>query len=90
MYPNGFPRRVLACANPGLAGAPYAVGTLWAAVQYPRAGEMAPAHRHTPAALRFVLEGSGVWTRVDGDPAPMGADAPVLGALGLYREKAGR
>ena len=68
---RGGDRRVLACANPGLDGAPYAVSTLWAAVQYLRGHEVAPAHRHTPAALRFVVEGSGVWTLVDGDPLHM-------------------
>lgn len=36
---RGGDRRVLACANPGLGGAPYAVGTLWAAVQYLGPGE---------------------------------------------------
>lgn len=75
---RGGDRRVLACANPGLGGAPYAVSTLWAAVQYLGAHEVAPAHRHTPAALRFVLEGSGVWTLVDGDPVAMSAGDLVL------------
>ncbi len=49
------------------------MSTLWAAVQYLGPHEVAPAHRHTPAALRFVLEGSGVWTLVDGDPLAMSA-----------------
>ncbi|MGW4793723.1 cupin domain-containing protein, partial [Nonomuraea sp. NPDC004297] len=34
-------------------------------------GEDAPEHRHTQHAFRFVVEGSGVWTVVDGDPVPM-------------------
>ncbi len=42
-----------------------------AAVQILNPGEAAPAHRHTPAAVRFVLEGQGVWTLVDGDPVVM-------------------
>src|SRR5687767_8228609 len=63
---RGGDRRVLACCNPGLEGAPFAVSTLWAAVQYLRGHEVAPAHRHTPAALRFIVEGQGVWTLVDG------------------------
>jgi gentisate 1,2-dioxygenase len=75
---RGGDRRVLACANPGLAGAPYAVSTLWAAVQYLGPHEVAPAHRHTPAALRFVLEGEGVWTLVDGDPLAMSAGDLLL------------
>lgn len=68
---RGGDRRVLACANPGLGGAPYASSTLWAAVQYLGPGEVAPAHRHTPAALRFILSGDSVWTLVDGDPLHM-------------------
>jgi gentisate 1,2-dioxygenase len=83
---RGGDRRVLACANPGLGGAPYAVGTLWAAVQQLNAGEVAPAHRHTPAALRFVLEGSGVWTVIDGDPVPMAAGDLVLTPSWTFHE----
>ncbi|WP_432838495.1 cupin domain-containing protein [Dactylosporangium sp. CA-092794] len=75
---RGGDRRVLACANPGLGGAPYASSTMWAAVQYLGPGELAPAHRHTPAALRFVLSGSGVFTLVDGDPLYMSRGDLVL------------
>lgn len=75
---RGGDRRVLACCNPGLGGAPYALPTLWAAVQFLRAHEVAPAHRHSPAALRFVVEGEGVFTLVDGDPLHMAAGDLVL------------
>ncbi|HXM58357.1 MAG TPA: hypothetical protein VOB72_23350, partial [Candidatus Dormibacteraeota bacterium] len=64
---RGGERRVLALANPGLGGLPYTSSTLWGAYQYLGPRESAPAHRHTPSALRFVVEGSGVWTTVDGD-----------------------
>ena len=83
---RGGDRRVLACVNPGLAGAPYAVSTLWAAVQYLGPHEVAPAHRHTPAALRFILEGSGVWTLVDGDPLSMSAGDLILTPSWNYHE----
>lgn len=75
---RGGDRRVLACVNPGLGGAPFATTTLWAAVQYLGPGELAPAHRHSPAALRFVLEGQGVWTLVDGDPLHMSRGDLIL------------
>jgi gentisate 1,2-dioxygenase len=75
---RGGDRRVLSLANPGLAGLPYAAGTLWGAVQCLGPGETAPAHRHTPGAIRFVLEGSGVWTTVNGDPCDMGPGDLVL------------
>lgn len=34
-------------------------------------GEDAPEHRHTQHAFRFVVEGEGVWTVVNGDPIRM-------------------
>jgi len=75
---RGGDRRVLALTNPGLGGAPFASSTLWAAVQYLGAHESAPAHRHTPGAIRFVLEGEGVWTTVNGDACDMRAGDLVL------------
>ena len=30
-------------------------------------GEVARAHRHTPTAIRFIIEGSGAYTAVDGE-----------------------
>jgi gentisate 1,2-dioxygenase len=75
---RGGDRRVLALCNPGLGGLPYATQTLWGAVQYLGPGELAPAHHHTPGALRFVLAGEGVWTLVDGDPVAMAPGDLVL------------
>jgi gentisate 1,2-dioxygenase len=68
---RGGERRAIALANPGLGGAPYATPTLWAAIQYLNPREDAPVHRHTQHAFRFVVEGAGVWTVVDGDPVAM-------------------
>ncbi|GAA5156451.1 MULTISPECIES: cupin domain-containing protein [Amycolatopsis] len=68
---RGGERRAIALANPGLGGAPYATPTLWAAIQYLGPGENAPEHRHTQNAFRFVVEGEGVWTVVNGDPVAM-------------------
>ncbi|MEV1295526.1 cupin domain-containing protein [Pseudonocardia sp. NPDC049635] len=68
---RGGDRRVLALAHPDLGGLPFATHTLWGAVQFLGGGELAPAHRHSPAALRLVLEGTGVWTLVNGDPIAM-------------------
>ncbi|WP_285032751.1 cupin domain-containing protein [Mycolicibacterium sp. lyk4-40-TYG-92] len=75
---EGGDRRVLAMSNPGLDGAPYISNTLWAAVQYLLPGETAPPHRHSPAALRFILDGDGVSTTVDGDSIPMARGDLVL------------
>lgn len=68
---RGGERRAIALANPGLGGMPYATSTLWAAIQYLGPREEAPEHRHSQNAFRFVLEGEGVWTVVDGDPVAM-------------------
>ncbi|HZK06414.1 MAG TPA: cupin domain-containing protein [Actinomycetaceae bacterium] len=68
---RGGERRAIALANPLLDGRPYATPTLWAAVQYLCPEEIAPYHRHTQNAFRFVVEGEGVWTLVNSDPVPM-------------------
>jgi gentisate 1,2-dioxygenase len=61
-------RRALSLKNPGTADYEIAraTDTLWAAMQMVLPGEVAPAHRHTPAALRYIVEGSGAYTAVDG------------------------
>ncbi len=68
---RGGERRAIALANPGMGGRPYATPTLWAAIQYLGPHEIAPEHRHTQHAFRFVVKGEGVWTVVDGDPVAM-------------------
>ena len=75
---QGGERRALALANPGLGGRPFATPTLWGAMQYLNARESAPAHRHSAAAIRFVLQGRGVWTTVNGEPCPMSRGDLVL------------
>src|SRR5215207_9335902 len=68
---RGGERRAIALANPGLGGLPYATPTLWAAIQYLGPTEIAPEHRHSQNAFRFVVDGEGVWTVVNGDPVAM-------------------
>ena len=75
---RGGERRAIALANPGLAGRPFATPTLWAAIQYLGVGEVAPAHRHSQGAFRFVVQGDGVWTVVNGDPVQMRAGDLLL------------
>src|SRR5262245_45447232 len=60
-------RRVLILENPGLRGQSKITTDLYAGVQLVLPGEVAPAHRHAQSALRFVLEGSGAHTSVDGE-----------------------
>ncbi|MGD7001809.1 cupin domain-containing protein [Corynebacterium halotolerans] len=68
---RGGERRAIGLANPGLGGPTYIAPTLWAAIQYLAPGENAPEHRHSQNAFRFVIEGEGVWTVVNGDAVPM-------------------
>jgi gentisate 1,2-dioxygenase len=64
-------RRVLVLENPGLRGQSKITTSLFAGVQLVLPGEVAPAHRHAQSALRFVLEGRGAHTAVDGERTPM-------------------
>jgi len=68
---RGGERRAISLANPGLGGRPHATPSLWAAIQYLGPHEVAPEHRHSQNAFRFVVEGHGVWTVVNGDPVAM-------------------
>lgn len=64
-------RRNLTMTNP-VEGNLYAtVRTLVAAYQSIKPGEKAEAHRHTPNALRIILEGRGTYTVVNGTRVEM-------------------
>lgn len=60
-------RRVLILENPAMRGQSRITNTLYAGLQLILPGEVAPAHRHTQTALRFVIEGEGAYTAVDGE-----------------------
>lgn len=64
-------RRVLILENPGMPGASQITTSLYAGLQLILPGEVAPAHRHTQSALRFVVEGEGAYTAVDGERTTM-------------------
>lgn len=64
-------RRVLILENPGLKGQSKITTSLYAGVQLVMPGEVAPAHRHSQSALRFILEGKGAHTAVDGERTDM-------------------
>jgi gentisate 1,2-dioxygenase len=68
---RGGERRAVGLTNPGLPGTGYCTPTLWCAIQYLGGHETAPEHRHSQNAFRFVVEGEGVWTVVNGDPVAM-------------------
>ena len=60
-------RRVLVLENPGLSAQSSITHSLYAGIQLVMPGEIAPQHRHSQAALRFILEGNGATTTVDGE-----------------------
>lgn len=64
-------RRVLILENPGLPGSSSVTTSLYAGLQLILPGEVAPCHRHTQCALRFVMEGDGAFTALDGEKAVM-------------------
>jgi gentisate 1,2-dioxygenase len=64
-------RRVLVLENPKLRGSTFITTTLYAGLQIILPGEVAPSHRHTPSALRFLVEGEGGYTVVGGERADM-------------------
>ena len=67
---RGAERRILRLDNPGVPERT-ATHTISVAVQYLLPGEVAPAHRHTPNAVRFMLHGEGAFTTVEGDKCVM-------------------
>ena len=82
---NGAERRLLRFANPGVPERTSA-NTLSAAVQYLLPGETSPAHRETPNTLRFMLNGHGAYTVVDGHKCVMAPGDLVLAPSMTWHE----
>jgi gentisate 1,2-dioxygenase len=64
-------RRVLVLENPALRGQSRITQSLYAGLQLILPGEIAPAHRHSASAIRFVLDGEGAYTAVEGEKTVM-------------------
>ena len=80
-------RRVLVLCNPGHGlDKLIATPTIYVGLQLILPGEVAPNHRHTPTAVRFVVEGSGGFTCVDGEKCPMEKGDLILTPAGLWHE----
>ena len=78
VVPVGEERRALQLFNPGLDGRWATTNTMIAAVQLLLPGEVARAHRHTPTAIRFIMEGAGAYTSVDGERVYMAPGDLIL------------
>lgn len=83
---RGGERRVLSFVNPATPGKFSATYTLWGAVQILLPHETAPAHRHTPVAIRFIIQGDGAYTTVDGDKCVMGRGDLILTPSWLWHD----
>lgn len=80
-------RRVLVLANPGHGlEKMQATSTIYLGMQLLLPKERAPAHRHTPNAVRMVVEGEGAYTTVDGEKCPMAKGDLILTPTGLWHE----
>ncbi len=80
-------RRVLVLANPGHGlDKMQASAAMYLGMQLLLPGEWAPSHRHTPNAVRMVVEGEGAWSTVDGEKCPMKRGDLILTPTGLWHE----
>ena len=64
-------RRVLVLENPSLRGRSSITQSLYAGLQMILPGEIAPSHRHVQSALRFIVDGKGAYTTVNGERTTM-------------------
>ncbi|WP_417548529.1 cupin domain-containing protein [Marinobacter segnicrescens] len=84
--PEKAGRRVVYLNNPGRSEVSAAVGWLYSGLQVMHPGELASAHAHSSSALRFIMEGRGAYTIVDGHKMTLGANDFVLTPNGTWHE----
>jgi len=64
-------RRTVQLINPALTERKSTSRTLQMSIQLVKPGEIAECHRHTAAALRFIVESTGAFTAVEGERTTM-------------------
>lgn len=80
-------RRVLVLANPGhTLEKMQASAAMYLGLQLLLPGEWAASHRHTPNAVRMIVEGEGAYTTVEGEKCPMSRGDLILTPSGLWHE----
>lgn len=84
--PEKAGRRVVYLANPGRQDISASVGLLYSGLQVMNPGEVASSHRHSASALRFIMEGKGAFTVVDGAEITLEANDFVLTPNGTWHE----
>lgn len=84
--PEDAGRRVVYLRNPKRKDISAACGLLFSGIQVMRPGERAPGHRHGASALRFIMEGNGAYTIVDGHHVDLGERDFVLTPNGTWHD----
>lgn len=84
--PEKAGRRVIYLDNPGRRDVAAAVGWLYSGLQVMHPGEAASAHWHSSSALRFIMEGRGAYTIVNGHKLTLGANDFVITPNGCWHE----
>jgi gentisate 1,2-dioxygenase len=80
-------RRVLVLANPGHGlENMQASAAMYLGMQLLLPGECAPAHRHTPNAVRLIVEGESAYTTVGGEKCVMQRGDLILTPTGQWHE----
>lgn len=81
-------RRSIWLINPGVCDIRDTSHTMHIAFQLIQPGEVAPAHRHTMAAIRFILQGKGAYTTVAGQKMVMEEGDLILTPQSMWHEHA--
>lgn len=84
--PEQSGRRVVFLRNPKRHDVSAVCGLLFSGIQAMRPGERTSAHRHAASALRFIMEGAGAYTIVDGHRVNLAARDFVLTPNGTWHD----
>jgi Gentisate 1,2-dioxygenase len=79
-------RRVVILSNPGAKQRHHSTNTLYVSISIYNPGETAEVHRHTPNASRFVLEGDGGYTVVEGEKCTMSRGDLIITPAGTWHD----
>ena len=79
-------RRVLILSNPGSCPSHHSTNTLYVSCSIYNPGELATVHRHTANASRFVLEGGGGFTNIEGEKCTMSRGDLIVTPNGTWHD----
>ena len=76
--PEDTDQRVIGLAAPGFSSR-----AVYVSFQLLNPGEKVPSHRHTPAQMRFIIQGTGAYTTSDGERMFMEAAIFLYNPIGV-------